>query len=294
MSDSPYQVDKAKTRRAFGRSAQRYDQVAVLQREVGDRLLQRLDLLRLKPSRVLDLGAGTGRLSTALARRYRRARVVALDIAEPMLRVARERAPRFGRPRYVCGDMEALPLADGCADMIFSNLSLQWCNEPDQVFAEFRRILRPGGVVMFTTFGPDTLRELRASWAGVDGYTHVNAFLDMHDIGDALVRAGLAEPVMDMETFTLTYGRLRDLMADLKALGAHNVTAGRPPGLTGKQRLKALEQAYEAYRGGGRLPATYEVVYGHAWAPAAGLRTRNEHGRASVTPNVSLEPLRRR
>ncbi len=285
-----YRVDKAKVRRSFARAAASYDAAAVLQREVCARMMERLDLVCAKPRQVLDLGAGTGTATAELARRYRGARVIALDIAEPMLQLARRRAPWRGRPAYVCGDVETLPFLDQSADMVFSNLCVQWCNDLDRTFVEFRRVLRPGGVVMFTTFGPDTLKELRASWGGVDAYSHTNAFMDMHDIGDALLRAGLAEPVMDMESFTLTYPDLRALMCDLKAIGAHNATAGRSRGLTGKGQLQALRAGYERFRRDGLLPATYEVVYGHAWAPSERIRTRNEHGRAAVP----LDRLRRR
>lgn len=277
-----YRLDKARVRRAFTRAAASYDAAAVLQREVGGRMFERLNLVRLTPDTIFDLGAGTGVATADLARRYRGARVIAVDIAEAMLRRARRRAPWRNRPGYVCGDVEALPFADGSADMVFSNLCIQWCNDLDRAFAEFRRVLRPGGVLMFTTLGPDTLTELRTGWAAADGYSHTNVFRDMHDIGDAVVRAGLAEPVMDAESFTLTYPDLRGLMDDLKALGARNATAGRSRGLTGKGRLRALRARYEQFRRDGLLPATYEVVYGHAWCPNDGIHTRNERGGAVV------------
>jgi malonyl-CoA O-methyltransferase len=152
--------------------------------------------------------------------------------------------------------------------MIFSNLTLQWCNDLDRVFEGFWRILKPGGLLMFSTFGPDTLKELRACWHKIDQFTHVNAFIDMHDVGDALMRHRFSEPVMDVERLTLTYQDIRTLMQDLKMLGAHNVTAGRRQTLTGKGRIQALTRAYESYRHDGVLPASYEVVYGHAWIPA--------------------------
>jgi len=150
--------------------------------------------------------------------------------------------------------------------MVFSNLMLQWCNDPDRVFSEFNRVLRPGGLLLFTSFGPDTLKELRAAWGAADGHTHVSRFIDMHDLGDALLRAGLGEPVMDAETITLSYTDVRGLMRDLKTMGARNATAGRSRGLTGRRRLAAMEASYERLRTDGRLPATWEVVYGHAWA----------------------------
>ncbi len=279
MSEPPYLPDKKQVRRAFERAAARYDADAVLQREVGKRLESRLELIRQVPARVLDVGAGTGLATRDLMKRYPKAQVFALDVAAPMLRLARRRAPLFRRLHCVVGDAEALPFRADSFELLFSNLTVQWCHDLDRVLRGFLRVLAPGGLLMFTTYGPDTLRELRTAWAAADDYNHVNAFYDMHDIGDALVRAGFADPVMDVEHFTLTYAGVHDLMRDLKAIGAHNVTAGRPRGLTGRRRLAAVERAYEAYRGAdGRLPATYEVVYGHAWVPAQKRQRRDEDG----------------
>ncbi len=262
-------IDKSQARRAFARAAPAYDRVAVLQREVATRLLQRLDLVRLEPRRILDLGAGTGEAATALLKRYPRAELVALDFALPMLQRARRRGRWRRRPRCLCADLEQLPLAGGCADLIFSNAALQWATDPAATFRDWRRVLRPGGLTLFSTFGPDTLKELRAAWAEVDDAPHVHPLADLHDLGDALVRAGFAEPVLDVDRITLTYPDLRALMTDLKALGAHNVARDRPRGLTGRARLSALERAYAGHRrDDGRLPASYEVIYGIAWVPA--------------------------
>ncbi len=263
----PYQLDKSQVRRSFDRAAADYERVAVLQREVGKRLVERLDLISMTPHRILDLGTGCGGTTNALMERYCDSRLVALDLSESMLKQAGKNAQQQKKPAYICGDMENIPCANAEFDLIFSNLTLQWCNDVGQALGEFARLLRPGGTVLFTTFGPDTLKELRASWSQVDNYTHVNGFFDMHDIGDALIQCGLAEPVMDTETFTLTYPSLNKLMEDLKDMGAHNVTAGRPRGLMGKGRLRTLRQAYETFRLNGSLPATFEVIYGHAWAP---------------------------
>lgn len=289
MTDSPQQLDKRQVRLAFNRAAGTYDGVAVLQREVGQRLLERLELIRLQPEWALDLGAGTGQITRDLLKRYRGSRVLALDLAEAMLARTRRAAGWWRRPRLVCGDAEQLPLADASVDLVVSNLTLQWCNSLDQAFAEFRRVLRPGGALFFTTFGPDTLMEVRDSWAEVDGHSHTNRFIDMHDIGDALVRAGLAEPVMDMERLQLTYRDLPRLVREIKALGAHNVTAGRARSLTGRARWHAFERAYESRRRDGVLPVSYEVVYGHAWAPEAARPQRN-----GDEVRVSLDMLKRR
>jgi len=269
MTDNHYHVNKILMRQSFSDAAQSYDDVAVLQREVGQRMCERLQLLKQVPAQILDLGSGTGKHTVALHRIYKKARIVAMDIALPMVKAAKKNKPWFSPLSYVCGDAEQLPLADNSIDMIFSNLTLQWMTDLDATFAELRRILKPEGVLMFTSFGPDTLKELRDSWATVDEYSHVNAFIDMHDVGDALLRAGFAEPVMDVEHFTLTYADTTALMRDLKLLGAHNVTQGRRRTLTAPGRLRAMQQAYEQYRSEGVLPASYEVVYGHAWQAAA-------------------------
>jgi len=265
--NSQFQIDKQQARRAFARAADTYDAAAELQNEIGDRLIERLDYIRLQPKRILDLGAGTGFFTQALLKRYRKADVIALDIAETMLQHVQARGGWFHRPRCVCADAESLPFATDSFDFVFSNLMLQWCTDLEATLVELRRVLAPGGLLMFTTFGPDTLQELRASWEVVDGYTHVNAFVDMHDVGDALLHTRWADPVMDSERITVTYRELRTLMQDLKHIGAHNVTAGRPRGLTGKQRMQQLGAAYERFREDGVLPASYEVVYGHAWSP---------------------------
>ena len=281
-----YAIDKQLARRAFDRAADTYDAAAVLQNEIGDRLIERLDYIRLQPRRILDLGAGTGFFTAALLKRYRKADVIALDIAARMLQRVQARGGWFRKPQCVCADAETLPFADDSFEFIFSNLMLQWCTDLESTLKELRRVLAPGGLLMFTTFGPDTLMELRASWEAVDGYTHVNAFMDMHDVGDTLVSTRWAEPVMDSERITMTYRTLPALMQDLKHIGAHNVTAGRLRGLTGKHHMQQLTGAYERFREDGVLPASYEVVYGHAWSPL------NKHAASSANevPLASLQP----
>ena len=281
-----YALDTLRVRRAFDRAAATYDAAAVLQAEVRDNLLARLDLMALTPKVVVDAGTGTGHAARALKRRYPKALVVATDLAPRMLAAA-GRQQSWLRPfSRVCADAERLPFGDASVDLVLSNLMLQWCN-PDAVFAEFRRVLAPHGLLSFTTLGPDTLRELRGAWATVDSRTHVNQFIDMHDIGDALVRGGFASPVLDVERYTLTYSDVRRVAADLKATGATNATLGRPKGLTGRRGFAALLAAYEAFRQDGRLPATYEVVFGHAWTPETGPRRGNHDG-----ATVSLDEIK--
>ncbi len=261
-------LERGKTRSGFERAAKTYDAAAFIQREIGNRLLERLDLIRLQPERILDLGCGTGAISEALLGRYKKAQVIGLDLALSMVEQTRQRGGWLRKPLGVCADVHQLPLQAASADMLISNLMLQWCNDLVPVFQEGARVVRPKGLLMFSTFGPDTLKELRASWGQVDGYTHASRFVDMHDVGDALLQAGWRDPVVDMEMITLTYPEVRGLLRDLKAIGANNATAGRNPGLTGKQRLQDFYQAYEQFRqADGLYPATYEVIYGHAWAP---------------------------
>lgn len=265
--------DKRAVRRSFDRAATTYDAAAVLQHEVCRRSLERLDFIRHAPTRILDAGCGTGNAWKGLSARYPGARIVGLDLAPGMLRQAGSTVPWHQRlmrrgPLAVCGDLERLPLASGSIDLAWSNLALQWVNALPRAFAEMRRVLAPGGLFLFTTFGPDTLKELRAAQSDIDNHPHVSRFVDMHDIGDMLVEGGFADPVIDMETFTLTYDDARAVMRDLKSIGAHNAAADRPSALSGKKWLAAVERNYEGFRRDGKLPATFEVIYGHAWRPA--------------------------
>jgi malonyl-CoA O-methyltransferase len=262
--------DKRAVRRSFERAAATYDGHDVLQREVGERLLTHLDPIRLDPRVVVDVGTGTGGSLAGLAQRYPRARTVGIDLARAMLERAARRTPTWRRllgargPALVCADAERMPLAGACAQLLFSNLTLQWC-EPEAVFAEASRVLEPGGLFLFSTFGPDTLRELRDAFAAVDRREHVNRFVDMHDLGDALVHAGFADPVMEMEMITLEYASVEAVARDLKAIGATNALAGRPRGLSGRGWWRQVAERYERHRRDGALPASWEVIYGHAW-----------------------------
>lgn len=266
----PEYLDPHAVAQAFSRMASQYEQHAQLQHQVGDFLLDRLDMIKFQPRSILDLGCGVGRLTQKLATRYPEATLYAADIALPMVQQARQKAPNkfwlFHRRRqhFVCADAARLPFADRSVDLIVSNLMLQWCNDFPAVFQEFARVLKPEGVLLFSTFGPDTLKEVRHSWATADEFSHVNRFVDMHDLGDALLGSGLVDPVMDVDWMTLHYPDVKSVMAALKNIGAHNVTAGRPRGLVGKQRFKQVVAAYEELRQPSGLPLSYEVVYGHA------------------------------
>ena len=279
----PFRLDARRVRRSFERAAAGYDAAAVLQREVGQRMAERLVLIKLRPAVILDAGCGTGDALAELSARYPDAQVVGVDFAHAMLVAARRRAAAIAaerslvrllespaprrEPFLACGDAGRLPVAGASVDLVWSNLTLEWINDPARVFAEFHRVLRVGGLLMFATLGPDTLRELRAAFAAADRATHVGRFIDMHDLGDMLVHAGFGDPVMDMETLTLTYADATAMMRELKATGSHNATAGRPRGLTGRARWSRMLSALERFRRDGRLPATCEVVYGHAWKP---------------------------
>lgn len=282
--------DKQRVRRAFDRAADSYQQFAVLQAEVCKRLLEKLDVVKISPQMILDAGTGTGSAIPSLFARYKKAQLVTLDLSENMLKKASQHGGFLRAPQAVCGDIEQLPFADDSFDLVFSSLSMQWCNDLNAALLEARRVLKPGGLYVFTTFGPDTLKELRNSWSEVDAASHVNQFIDMHDIGDALLRDGFSQPVMEAEFLTLTYDSVDGLMHDLKAIGA-NVTAGavndeQSRGLGGKAMLQSVRQNYEQYRQHGLLPATYEVIYGHAWKPTFEL-TKDESKKQQF---VKFEP----
>ncbi len=282
-------LDRAAVRRAFSQAAERYEATAVLQHEVEAQLLERLVYAPPTPERVLDIGAGTGKASAAIKKRWRGAQVIAMDLALPMLRQTRRRSS-FWRPLHaVCADAQALPIADARVDVIFSNLCLQWCEDLDAVFDECRRVLRPGGVLLFSTFGPDTLHELRSAWSAADDTPHVNRFADIAALGDGLMRAGFRDPVVDREHFVLTYRDAKTLMRELKTIGAHNAAMARARGLTGRARFARVLQAYENFRVDDRLPATYEVIYGMAFAPPPGQPMRRGGGEIAT---FSVEALR--
>ena len=280
---------KQQIRDSFNKAADSYDAAAIVQREVCSRLLERLEYIKAEPEIILDIGSGTGQGTFGLAQQYPNAAIISMDLAENMLQKSRliqlEKHKKQGMLKQlskkvgqwakgsksnisqVCADAEQLPFADASVDLIFSNLTIQWCYDLSHLFNEFRRVLKPGGFMLFTTFGTETLKELKVSWAAASDKVHVNNFVDMHDIGDALYNAQTENPVMDSEKIILNYPDIKQILLEIKAVGAHNQNDGRHKGLMGKTRLQAMYQAYEQFHTDAGYPVTYEVLYGHAWNP---------------------------
>ena len=285
-------IDKLAMKARFNRAAVTYSQHDFLQKEVVLRTLQQLDYLRITPGNIIELGSGTGTGSKALLKKFRKSYVFQLDIALSMLNYARAQTkiPNrwFQKKRMICGDIENLPIADRSFDLAFSSLALQWGMQPDLCFREIRRVMNSGGLFLFSTLGPDTLRELRQSFAAISDTPHVNGFLDIHDVGNLLSSNGFSDPVLEADRITVEYDDLRSLMRDLKGIGASNVSQQRSRGLLGKQKLVKLEKEYELFRRKDKLPATYEVIIGHAWA------LDNSRGKGQQEHTFPLDKLRRR
>ncbi len=291
MSLTP--LDKSAIRQSFDRAASSYDHYAVLQREVESRLLERIEFQRYEPEMILDLGCGTGSASHALAGQFKYANIIALDWAPAMLaqvgsggRTSPESVAGVSR---LCADMHTLPLAARSVDLVFSSLALQWSYDLPAVFCEFRRIMKADAMLVFTCFGPDTLHELKQAWRAVDDLPHVNDYPDMHDIGDELLTAGFREPVMDTERLTLEYPDVMSLMRELKGIGAHNVASQRSHGLMGKTGFQKMLKAYEKFCRDDRYPASYDVIYGTAFAPAEGQPLKTAEGDVAT---FSIDALR--
>ena len=291
-------IDTPRLRRAFGRAADGYERVAALQREVASRLLEQLDAIgKRPPACVLDLGCGPGGAAQTIHKQWPKAQVLAVDFALPMLRRIGVRN-EWWRPtrRYVqpiCADVAALPFADESADLLFSSLCLQWVADLPRTLAGFRRVLRPGGLLLFSTFGPDTLGELRDAFKLADAGDPVTPFAHIQQIGDALQSAGFRDPVLHRDRFTLTYPDVSALMRELRALGAHNARTDRRRGLMGKARMQRVFDAYETLRSDGVLPSTWEVIYAQAFAPPPGQPIREHDGEIARVPLGSI-PIRRR
>lgn len=289
--------DHRHVRRAFSRASTSYDAAAQLQHEVENRLLESLDYLDDRvPDVVVDLGCGPARAAAHMRKRWTRARVIAIDLALPMLRQSKTRGwnPLQKPIDRINADARALPLADGSVDVLFCNLCLQWVEDLGAVFAGFRRVLKPDGLLLCSTFGPDTLYELREAFAQADAVPHVSPFASIAEFGDALMHAGFRNPVLDRDEFVNGYDDLPALMRELRAIGATNALTTRRHTLTGKSRFAKASAAYDAMRtDDGRLPATWEVIYAQAWAPQPGAPIR-EGGYDVVSVPASGIPVRRR
>jgi malonyl-CoA O-methyltransferase len=255
--------------RSFGAASRGYDAAAMLQAEVREELLSRLSLLKAPPLAALDLGCGTGAGARAIKRQFRRTQVTAADLSPAMLDQARRHSRFWRRIHCVEADARQLPFGPASFDLVFTSLMLQWVQPLDTALAQIRRVLKPGGLLLASSFGPLTLQELRAAWSAADDGVHVNDFVDMHDFGSALQRAGFTEPVLDVDRHLRHYPDATALMRSIKAIGAHNLHAARRRGLTGRGAYARMIDAYETQRGARGLPATWQVVYAVAWAPDA-------------------------
>ena len=305
--------DPRHVRRAFSRASSSYTDAAKLQHEIEARLLETLDYYAegraadaQAPAVVVDLGCGPGSAARAMQARWPKARVLALDLALPMLQsqadagggLARRLArllPGAGAPTpaRVCADARAVPLADHTVDLLFSNLCLQWVEDLPAVFAGFRRALRPGGMLVVSTFGPDTLFELRSAFAAADAVPHVSPFASIAQFGDALIAAGFRNPVLDRDELVTHYDDLPALMRELRAIGATNALRARRHTLTGKARFAAASAAYDAFRTDARLPATWEVITALAWAPEHGVPIREGGEEVARFPASGIAVRRR-
>lgn len=280
MTQTPW--NRSRLRRSFARAAAGFDSAAVLPREIAQRMDERLSLIRMPVHDILDAGCGTGVGAGLLRKRYALARIVELDLSEAMLsrRSARRRPiwrwpGRLMRRAAVCADLQQLPLAASSFDLIWSNLVLHWMDDLAGALTQMYRVLRPGGLLMFSLFGPDTLKELRL--ASNEEFFQVNQQVDLHDIGDALIRCGYAEPVMDMEIVTVTYTDVPALLRDLRAHGSINLAVSTRKGLGGRHNYQDVLSRYEQFRRTDkRLPATCEIIYGHAWRPQPRMSPKGE------------------
>lgn len=277
--------------KAFGKSAPQYEQIAKVQQEIGERLFERLQYLKIDPKRILDLGCGPGVFSRKLAEIYPKAEIVGLDLAPAMLAQAKKKQSWRRKWSLLAADMKNMPFSSGAFDLVFANQVIHWGQPLVHVFRELNRVMNVNGCLMFTTLGPDTFKELKSAWAGANAYAHVNNFVDMHDVGDGLMAEYFLEPVMDMELLAVHYGSLTDLLQSLKAQGVRNINSERNKGLTGKNSWQIFEKNYADLRTDrGKYPLTYEVVYGHAWK---GERRKLDKGIETLVPVSQILKIER-
>ncbi len=287
--DNPHpSFTKTAIAEAFNGAVNTYDHSAVIHNVVGERLFERLDLVILQPDVIIDVGTGTGTFCHRLQKRFKHKRVLGIDLSWKMAVNANKQRKWLSKERFLCADAENLPLADGSADLVFSNLMLQWIPNPDQFFLEMQRILVPGGLLMFSCYGPDTLKEMRQSWLAVDEGIHTKQFIDMHDVGDSLTSAAFDGIVMDNETITMTYESLDILHQDLVNVGEANLGTGYDRKHVADKDWQSYLRAYEQYRNGqGDYLASWEITYGHAWAtekmPPRKIDAENDLYRLNIT-----------
>ena len=259
-------IELSKLKLAFDKIAKTYEESAYLQKEVAERLLERLDLMNIKPQHVLDAGCGTGYCTRALKKKYKKASIKGVDFSTGMVKQATSENGLFNKIDYQCADINHLPYPNNYFDLVFSNLTMQWVMDPKRALLELNRVLKPGGILIFSSLGIETLTELRQSWIKVDSNIHLNHFYDMQQLGDQVFASNFENTVMDRDIITMTYQSMVGLMKDLKAVAATNLNSQRAKGLFGKSRFKLLQNEYDKFRWeDGQLPATFEVIYGHAW-----------------------------
>lgn len=293
MSDArAFRLDRRAVRRAFARASRLRTAAPRWQDEVRRELLERLQFFPLQPRLILDLGCGSGTAALLLQRRFRRARVLAADSAYPMVRQARRRQRFWGRVQCVCADGTALPLAAHSVDLVFCNLMLQWCDDPAAVFAQVQAALRPGGLMLYSTLGPETLKELRLAWSAADSASHISAFADMTQLAAAMSYAGLSEPVMDRELKVTHHAGVHELLQAIRGLGAPHAAADRRRSLTGRGRWRAMLEAYESVRTPAGIPASWELIYGAGFA--GGARSRRLAAAGAGEFPVPLDQIRPR
>ncbi|CAM4382788.1 MAG: Malonyl-[acyl-carrier protein] O-methyltransferase [Legionellaceae bacterium] len=268
MLNTSSKLDIRKIIHHFNQAAETYPTVSILQKEVGLQLIQRLSFIKIEPKTILDLGCGTGFFTPYLKKCFPNATIISLDIAFNMLTMAKKKAKWFSKPSLICAASGNLPFSNHSIDFIFCNQVFHWDTAIQKTLLELKRILTPNGLLLFSTLGPDTLKELRFCWQEIDSYQHIHTFLDMHDIGDMLVQTGFYDPVMDSQYMTLAYKDIHTLFHELKANGASNASLYQNPSLSGKNKLANCSQKYENFRTAeNRLPATFEILFGHAWQP---------------------------
>lgn len=257
-----FALDRKQMRHQFDRAAKTYLEHAIAYQEIAERLLNKLEFIKIQPKIILDIGCGLGNLLPQLKAKYVNAETIGVDLSYAMLQ---EGLKQYPDQNFIQADSAVLPFSDNSVELIISNLMFPWCDNYPLIFAEIKRVLAPNGLFLFSTLGPDTLHELRATWAKIDQRPRVHVFLDMHDLGDHLLQSGLSDPVMDVEHFVLHYRTVSDLLRDLKLTGSASALINRAHTLLAPSKLQQLTEQYAAFKIKDQFPVTYEAVYGHAW-----------------------------